>query len=186
MRGLEKSSMTTERNCKTASDPHKLPRDLSGDGSFFILLGKTKIVFWGKTWHGHLSFHALLMWAFVLGRQHFAFLKRLSLLLYLATHLLEHIDLPLPCCIENLQARCQSWRRNTEALSLYLSKAQLMEIIFRGLSEEHGAYLFLSTHLRFPLRLSLLENSSMHAIMYSSLPLLIMNGILALWNSFHW
>lgn len=85
--GLEKSSVTIERNCKTTSDPHKLLRDFSDDCSFFILLGKTQIVFWGKTSYSHLSSHALLMWALVLGRQHLAFLKRLSLLLYLATHL---------------------------------------------------------------------------------------------------
>lgn len=169
MWGLEKSSMTIERNYKTASDPHKLPRDLSGDGSFFTLLGKTKIVFWGKTWHGHLSSHALLVWAFVLGRQHFAFPKRWSLLLFLATHLSVGAYWSASALLHRKSASqvpvMEEKHRGSE--SLYLSKAQLMEIIFRGLSEEHGAYLFLSTHLRFPLRLSPLENSSMHAIMYS-------------------
>lgn len=122
--------MTIERNCKTVSDPHKLLRDLSGDCSFFILLGKTHILFWGKTWCNHLSSHALWLWALVLGRQHLTFLKRLSLFLYLATHLTVTVYRSVSILLHRKSAsQVPAMEQKYKAsVSWYLSKAQLIEI----------------------------------------------------------
>lgn len=106
--GLEKSSMTIERNCEVTYDPHKLFRGLPGDCFSFC---------WGNP---HCFLRTILGPSFVLScfvdvalvrvRQHITFLRgslpsstyqlswqSILLCLYPATH---------------LHARCQSWNKH--------------------------------------------------------------------------
>lgn len=125
--------MTIERNCKTTSDPHRLLRDLSGDCSFFILFAENPNCFLRKDLV--LSFvhsHTLWVWALVLGTQPLAFLKGLSLFLYLAAHLAGRVCWSASTWLHKICKLGASHGAETKPVSLNLSKAQLVKILFGG------------------------------------------------------
>lgn len=120
------------------------------------------------------------MWAVVLVRQHLTFLKRLSLFLYWAdsaywsafTLQYRHSPNQVPV----MKYKHSSYVSTYQKLSWWTSS---LEDCLRSMALITN---FSNKCLRFPLGLSLSESSRPCSFVSSSLPLLIINCILALWK----